>query len=178
MKITLVSHAETEENFLRNVLGQKNVMLNDTGRRQARNLRMRLIDENYSYCYMSPLVRDVETAMILIGDKVEMISDKRLIERNTGDFEGKTIDNYNLYKYWDYDLNLDTFGVEKISNLFVRVTDFLDYITSKYDKNSNIIIVTDFSTYRALRILLKKTPLEGKLLDGVINNCSVEVFEI
>ena len=57
MKITLVRHGQTEENFCNRVQGKKNNLLNDTGRRQCNNLRMRLLDKKFDYCYMSPLVR-------------------------------------------------------------------------------------------------------------------------
>ena len=86
MKITLVRHAQTEENFKGNMQGKRNILLNDTGRRQCNNLRLKLKDKKYDYCYMSPLVRCVETAFILIGDRVEMIRDDRLIERELGEY--------------------------------------------------------------------------------------------
>ena len=85
MKITLVRHGETDFNKEGKIQGLSNNLLNDTGRRQCRDLRMRLNEEHFDYCYMSPLVKTVETAMILIGDRVEMIPDKRLIERDMGE---------------------------------------------------------------------------------------------
>ena len=50
---------------------------------------MSIKEKHYDYCYMSPLVRCVETALILIGDRVEMIPEKRLIERGLGELEGR-----------------------------------------------------------------------------------------
>ena len=76
MKITLVRHGQTESNYLKLLQGRVNNLLNDTGRRQCKKLAEGIKDIHYDYCYMSPLVRCVETAMILIGDRVEMISDK------------------------------------------------------------------------------------------------------
>ena len=98
MKITLVRHGETDFNKEGKIQGLSNNLLNDTGRRQCRDLRMRLSDKHFDYCYMSPLVRTVETAMILIGDRVEMIPDKRLIERDMGELEGKSRDEYDFTK--------------------------------------------------------------------------------
>ena len=51
MKITLVRHAQTEENFKGNMQGKRNILLNDTGRRQCNNLRLKLKDKKYDYCY-------------------------------------------------------------------------------------------------------------------------------
>ncbi len=176
MKITLVRHAQTEENFKGNMQGKRNILLNDTGRRQCNNLRLKLKDKKYDYCYMSPLVRCVETAFILIGDRVEMIRDDRLIERELGEYEGRPREEYNAYKYWDYDLNCDSRGVEPVQDVFKRCKSFLDYISEKH-KDESILIVTHGSPYRALRFLIKGTPLKGHLLDTDIPNLMIEEFE-
>ena len=179
MKIVLVRHGQTEDNFLGKIQGLSNSLLNDTGRRQCQNLRMRIEKIRFDYCYMSPLVRCVETAFILVGDKTEMIRDDRLIERNLGELEGKDRSVYDIEKYWDYDLNSTDSGVESVRSIIDRCRDFLEYITSKYDKSSSILIVTHNACFRALRLLIQKKELKGVLLDGKkIDNCDFEELEI
>lgn len=177
MKIVLVRHGETEEDFLRHILGRSNVLLNDSGRRQVEQLRMRLDKNIFDVCYMSPLVRCVETAMILVGDRVEIIPDSRLIERNMGDLEGKNIQELNNYRFWDYDLNWNKFKVEPVQDIFKRCEDFLNYIVEKHS-NESVLIVTHDAPYRVLRYLINKIELKGKLFDGFIKNCQYEEFEI
>ena len=145
MKITLVNNAETEEDFLRKLQGRENYLLNDTGRRQALRLKMKLQD--------------------------------RLVEREVGEFEGRPDVEYNAYKYWDYDLNKGDFGVEPVHDVFKRCKDFLNYIKKEHP-DEDIIIVTHSGPYRALRHLLLNHKIKGKLLDGKINSCQVEEFEI
>ena len=111
MKIALVRHAQTEENFLQKLQGRKNNLLNDTGRKQAQELRKKIKDKIFDICYTSPLTRCVETAKILVGDRVEMIEDERLIERDMGDLDDHPREEYNAYMFWDYDLNYDNFHV-------------------------------------------------------------------
>ena len=65
MKITLVRHGQTEQNYQNILNGRSNDLLNDTGRRQCQKLREQLKDVHFDFCYMSPLVRTVETAFIL-----------------------------------------------------------------------------------------------------------------
>ncbi len=177
MKITLVRHGQTEENFLNQIQGQKNILMNDTGRRQCKRLREKINNNHYDYCFMSPLVRCVETAMILIGDRVEMIPDKRLIERNIGNFEGASSSLYDVKKYWDYDLNCSLENVESIKSLFERCSDFVDYLKKNYS-DKDILIVTHNGPYRALRHIFLKHKLAGNLLDKSIDNCQVEIFDI
>lgn len=176
MIITLVRHGQTEENFLHKIQGISNNLMNDTGRRECQKLKFKIKDKKYDYCYVSPLVSAVETAMILIGDRVEMIPDKRLIERNMGELEGRPEQEFNAYKFWDYDLNKDDYGVESIREVFRRCRDFLDYIVDKHP-DKNILIVTHNNSYRALRHLLLGHELSGNLLDDRINNCSIEEFD-
>ena len=179
MKITLVRHGQTEDNFEGKMQGRRNVLMNDTGRRQCKKLRDKLNDKHFDYCYMSPLVRCVETAFILVGDKTEMIRDDRLIERDLGELEGKNREVYDIEKYWNYDINSNDDGVETVKSVINRCKSFLDYITSKYDKDTSILIVTHNACFRALRLLINKKELKGVLLDGKkIDNCDYEEFEI
>ena len=177
MRVTLVRHGQTEDNYESIMQGRSNGLMNDSGRRQCDRLRKKLINEHFDYCYMSPLVRCVETAMILIGDRVEMIPDKRLIERDLGDLEGENRNLYDSNKYWDYELNSGDLGVERVQDLFKRCRDFLDYINDKYSDKS-ILIVTHDATYRAFRHLLLKHELNGNLHDEVIDNCACECFDV
>ena len=179
MKITLVRHGQTEDNFEGTMQGLRNVLLNDTGRRQCKKLREKLNDKHFDVCYMSPLVRCVETAFILVGDKTEMIRDDRLIERNLGELEGKNRSVYDIEKYWNYDLNSNDDGVEQVRSILDRCEDFLEYIKSKYDNSTSILVVTHNAPCRALRLLIQKKELKGVLLDdNKIDNCYCEEFEI
>lgn len=178
MKITIVRHGQTEENYESIMQGRSNNLMNDTGRRQCQRLRDKLKDKEFDYCYTSPLVRCVETAFILIGDRVEMIRDDRLIERELGELEGKARELYDINKYWDYELNSNDLGVESVQSIINRSKEFLDYIKTKYDDNSSILIVTHGGVFRSLRILLNNKKLTGNLYDENIENCSYEEFEI
>ena len=81
MKITLVRHGQTEDNYHNIVQGRSNNELNDAGIRQCQKLREQLKDIDFDYCYMSPILRTVQTAFILVGDRVETFLAIRLISR-------------------------------------------------------------------------------------------------
>ena len=177
MKVTLVRHAETEENFLGHIQGRSNPLLNDTGRRQVLRLKNKLSDLKYDLCFTSPLIRSFETALVLVGDRVEIQRDDRIIEREMGELEGRPKEEYNAFQFWNYDKNRSDYGIEPIRDLFQRCENFLDELKEKYPDKS-ILIVTHSGPYRALRHLLKGDELKGNLLDGKIENCSCEEFEI
>ena len=177
MKIALVRHGQTEENFYCRIQGRRNIMLNDTGRRQCQKLKMKIKDHHYDVCYISPMVRTVETAMILIGDCVPTVLDDRLIEREMGELEGRPCAEYDGSLFWDYDSNRSDYGVEPIRDVFVRCKNFLDEILEQ-QSNKNILVVTHGAPYRALRYLISKQELKGKLSNSSIENCQFEEFEI
>ena len=177
MVVCLVRHGETENNNKGLIQGRENHLLSDSGRRQCQLLKMRISNQSYDVCFTSPLVRCTETAIILIGDRVPMILDERLIERDMGKLEGRDFKEYNAYQFWDYDLNWNKFQIEAIQDVFSRCQKFLDYLKKDYS-DSRVLVVTHGATYRALRYLLRGTPLKGKMFDGYIKNCQYEEFEV
>jgi uncharacterized phosphatase len=176
MKIGLVRHGQTESNFEGIIQGRNNVELNDTGRRQCKRLAEKIKDKEYDYCYMSPMLRTVETAIILIGDRVETIPDNRLIEREMGDITNKPRSEYNTKKYWDYNLNSGDLGVEKVQDIFARCRDFLRYIINKHE-GCTIMIVSHSAVIRCIRHILLGTDVNGNLLYP-IDNCYYEEIDI
>lgn len=176
MKVTLVRHGQTEANYQSVLQGRSNYQLNDTGRRQCQQLRDRLKDMNFSFCYMSPLIRTVETAFILVGDRVETFSDERLIERDLGELEGAIREKYDVKKYWDYDLNSSDLGVESVQNLISRAQAFLNCVIKKH-ADQHILVVSHGAMIRALHHLLHNHDLHGDLLDVEIGNCYCETIE-
>ena len=158
--------------------GRTNNLLNDTGRRQCQKLRDKLAPIKIDYCYMSPLVRCVEAAFILIGDRAEMIRDDRLIERDLGKLEGKKREVYDVNKYWDYDLNSNDKGVEPVRDVISRCSDFLEYVKNKYSSDTSILIVTHSAPCKALKLLLENKELKGNLFEKNIDNSEYIEFEI
>lgn len=177
MKIALVRHGQTESNYNEICQGSTNILLNDTGRRQCQKLRDKIKDKKFDVCYMSPLVRAVETAMILIGDRVEMIPDKRLVDRHLGELEGKSRSLYDSNKYWDYNLNFNDLGVEPVQDIFKRCRDFLDYILEKH-RDECVLVVAHAASIRAIRHILLKSDLSKNLLLKDIDNCYYEEIEV
>ena len=174
MKIILVRHAETEENYQGIIQGRENVLLNDTGRRQVKRLKEKVNNIDIDRCFVSPLVRCFETALV-VGDRVEIVRDDRLIQREMGELTKRELVEYNAYQFWDYNKNRKDYGIESIHDLFDRCSSFIEYLYSNY-KDDNILIVTHGEVYRAIRHILLNNKLEGNLLGKDIVNCQIEEF--
>lgn len=177
MKIALVRHGQTVMNKDSIIQGRMNNLLSDEGRNQCYELKKKIDKKHFDFCYMSPLIRTVETAMILVGDKVYTIRDDRLLERDMKELEGCKWENYDPIKYWDVSLNCSDRGVESVSSIYERCRDFLNYIIKKHP-GKDILVVTHAAPLRVMRRILLKQKIEGNLYDISIGNCYYEEFEV
>lgn len=175
--ICLVRHAQTDFNKEEKIQGRSNNSdLNDKGLRQVKDLRKKISSIDFDICFSSPLLRTVETAFGLVGDRVLIERDNRLVERDLGELEGKDRSLYDSKKYWDYKLNCKEHGVEGVKELFLRCRDFLDYINEKY-AGKNVLIVSHAAVIRAFHFLLSNTDLESSDLTFFVENCFFERFD-
>lgn len=170
MELYLVRHGQTKGNQKGILQGSSNELLNDVGRWEARYLRREIEKISFSCCYTSPLVRAFETAMLLVGDSVEIIQNSLLIERDLGEFEGKPRSSYPTHKYWDYTLNCGCFGVEKVQDLYQRCVTFIESLKDR-DENEKILIVSHSAVIRTLHRILMNIPWEEPVLIDIPNCC-------
>ena len=177
MKIYVVRHCETDSNSRGILQGCIDTPLNETGKRQALSVFEQLKDIHFTLCFTSPLQRACETISIINNGKAEVIKDNRIIERNLGDFEGKSYENYDSNKYWDLDLNSGDCGVEPIKDLFKRVDSFYQELKEKYS-NQTILIVSHGATIRALHYIITGYQSNDDLLSFKVNNGQVLEYEI
>lgn len=170
MDITLVRHGETDYNKKKLLQGSSNIPLNDIGREKCYELKEKLKDKHYDICFSSPLMRTMETAMILVGDRVLIEKDNRLIERSLGELEGKAHKLYNPKKFWNYKLNSKDNGVECVQSIFKRCNDFLNELDEKY-KDKSILIVSHSAIIKTIYHIINNTDLYSDLSIPKINNC-------
>lgn len=177
MNITLIRHGEVMFDSRHKIYGCINVKLSKKGVLDCLKLKEEIKDKDYDICFMSPLARCVETAFLIVGDRVLTQTDDRLIERDMGDFTGKERSKYDVSKYWDYNLNSTDGGVEGVQDIFKRCNDFLNEIKKKY-KDKNVIVVSHESVIRALYCIINKVDLNSDLKEFDIPKCYMEEFKL
>ena len=89
MKIYLVRHGEVDSN-LKKIYNLEDD-LNQTGIKQAENLKEKIQNLEYDIVYCSPLLRAKHTADIINFRKKKILFDDRLKEREPGSLCRKTI---------------------------------------------------------------------------------------
>ena len=175
MKVYLVRHGQCESN----VIGRYNFVdedINETGIKQAEDLREKIKDINYDIVISSPLVRALHTAEIINANNKEIITDERLVERKHGSLEGKSIDVTDREEYWNYFTDVKYGTEERISDLCNRVKEFLDELKTK-DYNS-VLIVAHSGVSKAFYAYFNGIPEDGKMLNLGLKNTEVKEYEL
>ena len=175
MKITFIRHGETEENRKKNIQGQVDIPLNDTGRLQAKATAtyLKSCNERYTLGLSSSLSRAKETLEILkneLEQSFEIRIDDAFIERDFGALEGRPIIEVIPY------LNCEDpqiCGYESNDILLNRIKKGIYALYDTYPEG-NIIIVSHAQTIKVLLLSLG-APIK---LEVPIHNGSVHTIEV
>lgn len=170
--IYVIRHGQTDWNLEGRYQGSIDIELNNTGRKQALEIKEKLKDISFDKVFSSPLKRAYETASIIYSGKI--IIDSRITERCNGELEGKD------KKFYQGCINFadpkDTrFGVEPLPEFRKRILDFFDDITRDY-KNMNILVVTHAGVSIYAKCYFDGEPKDGDYSKLITKNCEVLQF--
>lgn len=179
MILYIVRHGETDYNVKHIIQGVVNTNLNETGIRQAQNLKKEIDKLDIDLVIVSPLKRACETASIITKDRdIEFIYDDRIIERNAGELEEKADIYYDRDKAWNYQLNTDLdYNIETIRELLNRTNDFLNDLKRKY-LDKKILIVSHEATIRALHYNIVGYNKDTDFKELKVDNCCLFKYHI
>lgn len=87
--VVFLRHGETDWNAQGRYQGQTDILLNDSGRAQARKAARRWGHTEFDAAMVSPLARADETGRIMLGDRdLELVTVEDIKETHGGDWEG------------------------------------------------------------------------------------------
>ncbi len=182
MKLIIVRHGETWENYENVLNGWGNNQLNLKGQEQARKVAKRLKWMKIDVAYVSDLVRTVMTAEEIIkfhpATKVQIT--KALREKNQGVFDGKAIEEMVKVREQSGVL-FEEFRPEQgesFKDVEKRVLKLHQQVCKKHSQKTVLYV----SHGAAIRALLQRVFNEPYSLDSFakfhMNNCAVTVLEI
>ena len=186
LKVYLIRHGETDWNSVRKLQGQTDIRLNDYGIELARLTAEGLKDVEFDYVYSSPLIRAVETAEIIMGDReLEIHTDDRIKEINFGECEGIIIPRRKdgpINPIWQFEFDTEHYvpakGGETFSQMYERTSDFFDNeILPLEGHYNNVMIVGHGCMNRTILNRILDTPLKD-FWDIRLDHCSVSIIEI
>lgn len=177
MKLYITRHGQTDGNVNKIMDGIRDIDLNKTGIEQAEKTRDILKDIKFDLIICSPLIRTKHTMEIININNYPVIFDERIIERDCGEFTGKSFESLDRDLYWNYHDKTIYEKAENIEHLFSRVYVFLDEIKEKY-KDKNILLVTHEGVTKTINCYFNGVPEDGNLQALGLNNCEVKVYEV
>ncbi len=186
MKVYLVRHGETEWNSMRKLQGQTDIPLNNYGIELAEITAKALDDIDFDYIYSSPLIRAIQTAEILRGDrKLEIHTDDRMKEINFGTCEGDIIPRYTdepVSPIWKFEFDTDNYipakGGETFGDIYLRSMEFFkECIMPLEGKCENVLMVGHGCFNRTLLNPIMGRPLRN-FWEIKLDNCAVSIIEV
>ena len=174
MKIYLVRHGQCESNVIGRYIIDEDI--NETGIKQAEDLREKIEDINYDIVISSPLARAFHTADIINAKNKDIITDERLAERNPGSLEGKSINITDREEFWNYYTKVKYGTEERIPDLCNRVKEFLDELKTKNYKS--VLVVAHSGVSKAFYVYFNGIPEDGKMLNLGLKNTEMKEYEL
>lgn len=184
LRLFLVRHGQSVWNDEKRIQGQQDIPLGDEGRKQAIALGERLKGRQFQACFSSPLKRATETAELILkasGNSIPIITLPELMERNFGDWEGKSIDDLQLLFPNDFSQWLAAHQIpappngESMDELMKRVERGLDQILAV--KEGNVLVVGHSGSIKAAICIFFRLPLSS-FVRMRIDNASLTILEI
>ena len=166
-KLYLVRHGETIDNARQVMQGQVQGQLNDTGIRQAEEVRDRLTGEHFDAIISSDLQRAVHTAQIIAAPhEMEVVTTSLLRERDWGDFTGRFIPSLKGEPWPD--------NVESLEHLLQRASRFLDFVRDGWPDGS-VLAVGHGIVNKAIQAVLRGTEMRHV---EKMKNAEVRILDI
>lgn len=178
MKIFVIRHRQTEWNVLKKMQGFADIPLNERGLEQANEAKINLIDKTYDIVFCPPLIRAKQTATIVNEDKnIDIIYDKRLRERNYGEFEGTNKSSFNYNDFWVYNKNIKYAKAENVQDFFKRIYNFLDELKLKY-QDKNVLIICHAGVLKAIECYANGMMSDDEIGPYLPDNASVQEYDL
>ena len=177
MKLYIVRHGQTDGNVNKIMDGIRDIDLNDNGIEQAKVTRDNLKDINFDLIICSPLTRTKHTMEIININNNPVVFDERIMERDCGEFTGKTFDSLDRDLYWNYYDKTIYEKAETIEHLFNRVYKFIDESKDKY-KDKTILLVTHEGITKVINCYFNGIPADGNLQTLGLKNCEIKIYEV
>ena len=174
--IYFVRHGATDWNENKNSKGEKDpkcqgradLELNSKGIEQAKNAALILEGKYFHRVICSPLKRAKQTCEIIYKGDAKVEYDNRLIERDFGEFEGFTRNEFDFEGFWNANTKQEFEKAESIEDVKNRVFEILEEL--KKNKDKDVLVVSHGGVGCVMMTYFKGVPKNGNYLSFEIPN--------
>ena len=171
----VIRHGKTDWNLMNKIQGRVDIPLNDFGIQEAKLVKELLNQIHFFKIISSPLIRAKKTAQIISQDKIPIIIDSRIVERDFDEFEGLNKEKFDYSSFWNYSLNNKYVKAESVQQLLNRVYNFLDEYKEMYEKK-NVLLVTHAGVIPAICCYFKGIPKNNNIFTYHFKTCEIIKF--
>ncbi|MBA3026127.1 MAG: histidine phosphatase family protein [Sulfurimonas sp.] len=160
MKITLLRHAQVQDDFLGKYNGHNEIGLSKKGDEQALALADKYLNAGFDTVFCSDLLRAKET-LAPFELQCKPIFSSALREKSWGRHEGKSFEQINAegIEYLNFDYWVDALDGERVEDFRRRVENYFFKTIFKQDAQ-NILVVTHSGVIKMLLSLVQNITLE------------------
>ncbi|MCX6724389.1 MAG: 2,3-diphosphoglycerate-dependent phosphoglycerate mutase [Candidatus Staskawiczbacteria bacterium] len=174
-KLFLQRHLKSQWNLENKFTGWTDVPLCQEGVESAKTAAEKLVDLKIDKVYTSPLIRNRETVSLILKnlgkEKLPVIFDKALDERNYGELQGLNKDEVRKQygqeqvRLWRRSFDIAPPGGESLKDVCKRTIPFYKkYIEKDLKAGKNVLVVASHNSLRAIVKYVEKISDE-KIID-------------
>lgn len=181
--IYFVRHGATDWNEHKNALGQKDprfqgrvdIGLNQKGIEQGKQIAEMLKNIEFERVICSPLLRTRQTCELIYQGRTPVEFDDRVIERDFGEFEGKTRGEFDFADFCNRYPVGKYINAESILDVEKRVFNLLDELKKRPD--DNVLVVSHGGVGCILASYFKGIPTNGDYLSFLMPHGKPMIFD-
>lgn len=177
MKLYVVRHGETIVN-VKGLINARNIIgLNRKGKEQANAAAEKIKNENIDLIICSPLRRTKQTCKIMNKNKIKVIYDKRILERNSCSMQFRKIEQLDFNQWYDVNKTIVYKNSEGFKSILERVKCFIEEIKTKY-LDKNILIVTHGDVCKAIYACMNDIRDSKDISLFKQGNCEIKKYKL
>lgn len=177
MRLYVLRHATTDNNFNKLVNGRNDIDINSKGIKEAGIASLILKDLKLDQIYCSPLLRAKHTMEIVNSNNIPVVYDERITERDAGIMTNREEKELDLSLWYNPNIGVVYGGSESFKDILNRVEEFLKEIKVKH-KDDTILLVTHAGIMRALETIIYGYPGIDEIVEWEYPNCIIKEYNI
>lgn len=180
MRIILTRHGETDYNKTERIQGQIDIPLNETGKKQAQAVALRLLKKRIQYIYVSDLIRARDTALEIHKHhpRAQLKVDTRLSERSFGTNEGAYVSKVGSKYINGIKVLNDADDAEPIAKMVERARSFINDLLKLHTVEETALVVAHGFFNRGFITAFLQKPTEYVHTVDRFHNTSITILQL
>ena len=177
MELYVVRHGQTIVNA-KGLINARNIIgINKTGKKEAENAAEQMEKTKIDLIFCSPLRRTKQTCKIINKNKIKVLYDRRILERDSRSMQFEKIEKLDSEEWYNIDKTKVYKNSEGFKSILDRVKNFLEEVKIKYSDKS-ILIVTHGDVCKAIYSYLNNITDAKEISLFKQGNCEIKKYDI